>query len=89
MDTQTPANDVSTPNSCNCIALTNDALKAENMELDTANWFSRETGQYRETVRINTLLLEKKRGQRPVTMIPEFCCFCGQRYQPEATDGNE
>jgi hypothetical protein len=69
------------PTPCRCIELTNEALKAENMMLDTANWFSRVTNKYRKTVRIGTVLLEKKRGQRPVTMIPEFCPFCGQRYQ--------
>lgn len=65
---------------CECIKLTNEALAKQNMYLDTAHWFSQETGAYRTTVRIGTVLIEKKRGQRPSTMIPEFCPFCGKRY---------
>jgi hypothetical protein len=65
---------------CQCIEMTNAALEPDNLILDTATWFSRETSAYRTTVRIRTDLLGKKRGQRASTMIPEFCPFCGVRY---------
>jgi hypothetical protein len=66
---------------CDCIRLMDEALRRENLRLVCAHWFSRETGAYRATVRIGTELIERKRGQRPSTMIPDFCPFCGTRYE--------
>jgi hypothetical protein len=68
---------------CDCIDLTNDALSGRNEELDTMFLIDRQTGKGRRAIRISTLLIEKKRGQRPSSMIPNFCPICGARYQPE------
>jgi hypothetical protein len=34
---------------------------------------------------ITTQLIEKKRGEKPLALIPTFCPFCGERYNKEAT----
>lgn len=77
------AQDSTAQTGCDCIELTNKALVEHNERLVTAYLFNRETGGRRTVVRISTDLIEKKRGQRPRFMIPQFCPFCGAKY-PES-----
>lgn len=65
---------------CNCIELTNEALRPHNTELGLV--FSM-TGQRPTTVGIETALIEKKRGARPVRLLATHCPFCGVPYEPQ------
>lgn len=82
---------------CDCIALTNEALREHNTELGLSFHFSRTTGQVLSFVAIQTTLIEKRRGARPMALLPSHCPFCGARYPrmevaaepPAATGGAE
>lgn len=65
---------------CNCIALTNEALKAHNCELDLAFEINRKTGVIQTTVACHTVLLEKKRGAKALNILATYCPFCGTKY---------
>lgn len=65
---------------CNCIDLTNEALREHNCELSLAFEIDRQTGVIQTTVALHTTLLEKKRGARALNILASFCPFCGARY---------
>lgn len=65
---------------CDCIALTNEALKEHNCQLDLAFEIDRETGVIQTTVACHTVLLEKKRGAKALNILASFCPFCGAKY---------
>lgn len=65
---------------CDCIDLTNAALKAHNTELGIAFEFSRKTGECSATVGIETEIIEKKRGAKAKRVLAKFCPFCGAPY---------
>jgi len=69
---------------CECIEETNKLLAEHNTELGFHFLMNRETGGVNQTVRLVTNIIEKKRGARPLAIVPTFCPFCGQRYAPEA-----
>ena len=68
---------------CNCIELTNKALVEHNTELGLNFQINRETGSISTTIALSTVLVEQKRGARPVSILATFCPFCAERYVPE------
>lgn len=68
---------------CNCIDLTNEALRPHNTHLGLAFQISRNTGGISTTIGIETELIEKKRGAKPMRILASFCPFCGTAYARE------
>ena len=68
---------------CDCIRLMNEALAEKNLILDTAHWMNTQTGSMLMTVRIGTEKRTPKRGQRCPSFVPQFCPFCGVRYEAD------
>lgn len=66
---------------CDCISKVDAMLAAKNTKLSPALIFSTPV---RVVVTLGTEVKEKKRGARPVSMLPTFCPFCGERYVPAA-----
>ena len=64
---------------CTCIDLTNQSLREKNAELDCWMFFDGRPSR----VIIPTSLIEKRRGQKYPKMIPDYCPFCGKRYEDE------
>jgi hypothetical protein len=62
---------------CECIERVNEALKERNTKLALTFTFGKEAAAYPT---IMTEIVVKVRGQRPATMLPSFCPFCGTRY---------
>lgn len=79
-----PATESSTPKiGCDCIDKANrpDSLLAKhNTGLDVTWEINRETGAVSEKVMLSTSLLTKKRGARPIRVVPNYCPMCGTRY---------
>ena len=69
------------PEPCNCLDLTDEALKSHNTRLGWNLQVDPKTGATRQTIAIRTELVEKKRGAKPLCLIPTFCPICGQRYE--------
>ena len=67
---------------CQCIEKTNEALAKHNTQLDV-NW-QQIDGTLVTTIALSTSVVEKRRGARPVRMLPNYCPICGQRYQKES-----
>lgn len=70
---------------CDCIKLTDQALAAHNTRLSPIHRFDLNTGAVTTCVAIQTVLIEKKRGARPLSIVPSFCPFCGTRYPADQT----
>ncbi len=68
-----------TPGPCECIQKTDEALAKHNTVLGV-NW-QHKNGRLIQTIAIVTEVATKKRGARPIRMIPNYCPICGQRYQ--------
>jgi hypothetical protein len=79
-----PVQEHSTPTiGCDCIEKANrpdSALTRNNTELGITFHVNRETGAVSEKVAIVTSVLVKKRGARPIRLIPNYCPMCGTRY---------
>lgn len=73
-----PVELITTPDFCNCIDATNDALKERNMELGVLLDFS---GKSEHRVALQAHLIEKRRGQRPGNIVAAYCPFCGRKYK--------
>jgi hypothetical protein len=69
---------------CKCMELVDEKLKEHNTELGFCWSMDQQTGAVTTTVRIATNLIEKRRGQKPLTVMPEFCPFCSKRYVDDA-----
>ena len=68
---------------CDCISTINEKLAERNMELDTTLILSNLGGV---TLSISTHwkdAAKKSRGQRPTTLIVNFCPFCGKSAEKE------
>ncbi len=66
---------------CNCIDIVNEKLKEKNTKIGIT--FSLFGGPIR--VGLLTVKLDRKARQKPVTMLPTFFPFCGERYEKEDT----
>lgn len=91
ISTPSDTNDTTLKVSCDCIPLTNEALKAYNCELALSFEIGRHTGLITTTVALRTVLLEKKRGAKALNILASFCPFCGTPYdrapeRPETTE---
>lgn len=66
---------------CDCIHLTNDALKERGLELATQIRFPRQGGGDLEVVLpISTQKINPKdRKVRNITLLGSFCPFCGEK----------
>lgn len=78
IDTPPSESIVAQPEPCACIEKTNEALERHNTVLGV-NW-QHKNGQLVQTIAIVTEVATKKRGARPIRMIPNYCPICGQRY---------
>lgn len=77
---------------CDCIKKSRrpDGLIAQSNTKIDVNWLTnRQTGAVVETVMIATSLLTKKRGARPIHVVPNYCPMCGTRYVPAAASPRE
>lgn len=64
---------------CSCIEDIDKKLAERNTRLAQTIIFSKPAYA---TVTLVTEIIERKRGARPVVMLPTFCPFCGERYVP-------
>lgn len=64
-------------NGCECLKLHVDALRKENNQLPVM--FSVSTGKMTRPY-FQCDLVTKKRGERPMKILPAFCPFCGAEY---------
>lgn len=70
---------------CDCIDETNGLLSQHNTELGLSFLFR--DGRTITLVALQTDLIEKKRGAKPMRILPSFCPFCGTRYPIDAETG--
>ena len=71
--------------SCNCIEEVNKNLEekwpGKNTQLDIPISLNINKGELRaQTVIIKTKKLDNSKRQKPVTIVPSFCPFCGEKY---------
>jgi len=64
-----------------CIQLLNDALKDQNLQLETGIQISFETGESRELIYLS--MVSTKSG-RPVksSIVSQYCPICGKKQNP-------
>lgn len=66
---------------CNCIDTVNAKLADRNTRLTEAIVFG---ARKAPTIMLQTEVVEKKRGAKPVAMFLSFCPFCGEKYEAVA-----
>ena len=67
---------------CDCIKLSNDALKERGLELDTRISFSVTTGAMKVVLPIQTKKLDPKNRKAQITFIAaNYCPFCGEKME--------
>lgn len=65
---------------CNCLALTQEALKEHNTCLVTTMQFNPKSGKMRSLPQLATEKMDKKSRKKPITVIPAYCPICGEKY---------
>jgi hypothetical protein len=81
-----PTTESSTPAfGCDCIGQLNAALlkQGSNTLIGDAVLFDMKNGGTRTVVEIATYKRDPKKREKARSMVPEFCPFCGTRYQPD------
>ena len=68
---------------CNCIEEVNKQLKemGKNTQLDIPISLNMGKGKFNApTVIIKTVKLDSSKRQKPISIMPSFCPFCGEKY---------
>lgn len=65
---------------CDCVTLSDVALKAQNMMLDLRFVLDRQTGHLRPMPQIATMKINSKQRGKPRSLLPTYCPFCGVAY---------
>jgi len=67
---------------CNCIKLSNEALKERGLALDTRISFSMKSGATKVVLPIHTLKLDPKdRKVKTIIITTNYCPFCGEKQE--------
>ena len=65
---------------CECLARINKELISDGINTNlSVNFIMRKGGFVTRPV-LQTELVEKKRGAKPMTVVPTYCPFCGKKY---------
>ena len=72
---------------CDCIARVNELLRPMNIRIDVGLVLL--GGKWMAAVVVPTVLIEKKRGQKPKYLFGDFCPFCGEKYVPGRAEEDE
>lgn len=67
---------------CDCSDVISAKLKTENTRLVMT--LTRHGNAPAAYPAIQTELINRKRGAKPVVVVPKFCPFCGEEYRPAA-----
>ena len=68
--------------SCNCLEDFDTKLKERNTRLGVTLCIPRDSGPATVRPTIVTEKVEPRKKGRAVTVLPTFCPFCGERYEP-------
>jgi hypothetical protein len=73
---------------CNCIAMTNEALKARGLQLATKIQFSMQNGSMSTILPVPVEKIDPKdRKTKLVTLTASYCPFCGENALPHSIGG--
>ena len=71
---------------CKCMDTLNARLAAAGHNTKISRTFPFYENKVGMTCTITTELIEKKRGAKPLSVLPTYCPWCGVKYQGEALD---
>jgi hypothetical protein len=79
-DTSPETNGSTTEVGCECIEQTDKLLAEHNTRLGLNFQWDRKTGVCTSSIAIQTEIVTKKRGARPMALLATFCPICSRRY---------